>query len=207
MTKVFLNYRSADEGFGVHLLDRELSERFGSDQVFFASKSIPVGAAWEEAMTAAVATSDALLAIMGRHWLAATADDGTRLIDQADDFVRREILLARKLAKQIIPVRLGIPRIKADQLPSELSWLPGCQDVEVRFRSARADIDQLASKLRTLLPQLDRKLGVTTQPAARTYINNGAINNLWQVENSTMVGPFNLGSTVHYHGRDVEVDG
>jgi hypothetical protein len=205
VTQVFLNYRAADEGFGVHLLDRELSDRFGSAQVFFASKSIPLGAEWEKVMLSAVERSDALLAIIGRHWLTACDGNEQRLIDRSDDFVRRELLLAHRLDKKIIPVRLGVPRVTKRQLPKVLSWLPECQDIEVRFRSARADLDQLANKLRTLLPELGEKPRTTTQSGTRTYTNNGPVNNLWQIENST-IRDFHVGSTAHYHQRDDGVD-
>lgn len=204
MTKVFLNYRKADTDFGVHLLDQRLSERFGSDQVFLASKSIPLGAAWESTMMDAVAESDAVLVIIGRHWLTASDENG-QLIKQKNDFVRREILLARELGKLIIPVRLQAPRFTAADLPAELSWLPECQDIEVRFRSAQADVDQLANRLRMLVRGLDRTPEAATPPGSRTYINNGEITNLWQMENAKIRGDFNIGPQVHYHhGADDE---
>ena len=198
MTKVFLNYRKADTDFGAHVLDQKLSERFGSDQVFLASKSIPLGAAWESAMMAAVAESDAVLVIIGRHWLTASDENG-QLIRQENDFVRREILLARELGKLIIPVRLQAPRFTATDLPAELSWLPECQDIEVRFRSAQADVDHLANRLRVLLPGLDRTTRITTPPDSRIYVNSGKITNLWQMENTKIAGDFNIAPQVHYH--------
>src|SRR5262249_42645463 len=154
MTQVFLNYRVVDEPFGVAMLDQALSGRFGSEAVFLASKSIPLGAEWRRRMYQAVAASAALLVIIGRYWVDAKDDQGRRALDNADDFVRNEILLAFELGKQVIPVRLGVPRVPAERLPDELKKLLDCQDIEVRFRSARIDIDRLANKLREQIPAL-----------------------------------------------------
>jgi hypothetical protein len=154
VTQVFLNYRRADEPFGVAMLDRELSARFGSEAVFFASKSIQLGADWEEEMFAAVERSTALLAIMGRRWLDDADDAGRRRIDDEKDFVRREILLALELDKPVIPVRLGTPRLSTSDLPPELRVLPDRQDIELQFRTAGPDIDRLETKLRRLIPEL-----------------------------------------------------
>jgi hypothetical protein len=42
-------------------------------------------------------------------------------LDNADDFVRNEILLAFELEKQVIPVRLGVPRVPVERLPDGLT--------------------------------------------------------------------------------------
>lgn len=154
MTHVFLNYRSADEPFGVAMLDRELSARFGSEAVFFASKSLQLGAAWKTEMFDAVERSEALLVIMGRHWLADVDGTGRRRIDDPDDYVRREILLALELGKDVIPVRLGVPRLAAEDLPPELRTLPDRHDIELQFRTTGPDLDRLETKLRRLVPGL-----------------------------------------------------
>jgi len=154
VTHVFLNYRSADEPFGAAMLDRELSARFGPDAVFFASKSIQLGAEWEKEMIDAVERSNALLVIMGRHWLSDMDETGRRRIDDPDDYVRREILLALGLGKNVIPVRLGVPRLTAADLPPELRQLPARQDIELRFRTTGPDLDRLETKLRRLVPEL-----------------------------------------------------
>lgn len=149
MTQVFLNYRADDDPFGVAFLDEKLSNRFGSDTVFLASKSIPAGAHWEETMFQAVADSTAVLVIIGRGWLAAK-----HRLEQEDDFVRREILAAFELGKRVIPVRLGVPRLSESDLPPELAPLAKKQDIEIRFRSSKIDVDGLAAELLRLVPEL-----------------------------------------------------
>jgi TIR domain-containing protein len=151
VTQVFLNYRADDEPFGVAFLDTALSARFGSDTVFLASKSIPVGEKWEERIFDAVAASAAMLAIIGRGWLSLTS---RRRLNEPKDFVRREILAAMNLDKPVIPVRLGVPRLKAADLPPALQPLAGYEDIEIRFRSHKIDIDKLAADLAERIPQL-----------------------------------------------------
>jgi hypothetical protein len=151
---VFLNYRTEDEPYGVALLDRELSDRFGSDTVFLASKSIPLGMPWEQWIFQAVAGSAAMLAIIGSDWLDARTKKGRRRLDDPKDFVRREIVAALKLGKPVIPVRFGVPRLDAADLPPKLKPLAGRQDVEIRFRSNKIDVDRLATELAKLIPEL-----------------------------------------------------
>jgi hypothetical protein len=184
---VFLNYRHADEPFGVAMLDRELSTRFGSESVFFASKSIELGAAWEPEMLTAVERSTALLVVMGRNWLGERDSTGRRRVDDPDDFVRREILLAMAHDKAVIPVRLGIPRLAAADLPEELRPLLTRQDIEIRFRTTGPDVDRLETKLRRLIPGLAKTATTTaTPPPGRTatYRDNAS----------------------HYEFRDLTVD-
>ncbi|GLZ43596.1 toll/interleukin-1 receptor domain-containing protein [Actinokineospora sp. NBRC 105648] len=163
--KVFINYRTADEPFGVALIDQGLSARFGSEAVFLASKSIPPGTRWEDAMFDAVASSTAVLVVMGRNWLGDRSESGGRRIDDPSDFVRREITMALRLDKQVIPVRLGVPRVDPAALPEPVRPLWDRQDIFLQFRTAAGDLDLLAAKLRRLVPGL---AATATPPMAST---------------------------------------
>jgi TIR domain len=193
MTQVFLNYRVVDEPFGVAMLDQALSERFGSAAVFLASKSIPLGARWRRQMYQAVADSTALLVIIGRNWVDAKDDQGRRALDNTDDFVRNEILLAFELEKQVIPVRLGVPRVPAERLPDELKKLIDCQDIEVRFRSARIDIDRLASKLREQIPALRAAGPVKAEAFKGNLVQAERVGQVFQSEKMNFSGDFHAG--------------
>ncbi|MFL6140472.1 MAG: toll/interleukin-1 receptor domain-containing protein [Labedaea sp.] len=169
MTQVFLNYRSDDDPFGVAMLDQALSERFGSDAVFVSSKSIPLGAHWEPMIFQAIAHSTALLAIIGRAWL---DGDGRRRLDDPADYVRREILHALSLRKQVIPVRLGTPRLSISDLPPALAELAGCQDIEIRFRSHAIDVDRLAGALAEQIPELGEPVATSRELPAGAGSNS-----------------------------------
>ncbi|QQQ80218.1 toll/interleukin-1 receptor domain-containing protein [Saccharothrix sp. 6-C] len=190
MTKVFLNYRVTDQPFGAALLDRALSERFGSDAVFLASKSIPPGADWEVRMFEAVEQCAALLVVMGTNWLGETRPDGSRRLDDHDDFVRRELLTAAALDKVVVPVRLDSPRVARDDFPVDLAWLADLQDVEVSFRTARADIDNLANRLAA-------EVGLPAPQPRSTDTNaftvSGNRNHVWQAGRVDVAGDFHAG--------------
>ncbi|TQM85276.1 TIR domain-containing protein [Saccharothrix saharensis] len=191
MTQVFLNYRVTDQPFGAVLLDRALSERFGSDTVFLASKSIPLGADWEARMLEAVAQSAALLVVMGPNWLGEKRPDGSRRLDDSDDFVRRELLAADALDKVVVPVRLDCPRVAPADLPIGLSWLADRQDVEIRFRTAQADIDNLANRLAAEVPELPKPQSRST--GGSTFTVAGPAENVWQTERIEVARDFIAG--------------
>ncbi len=201
MTQVFLNYRSADEAASVGMLDQILSEKFGSSAVFFASKSIELGSLWEPEMFNAVRESDALLVVMGRFWLSAADEDGVRLIDKEDDFVRREILLGMQEDKKIIPVLLGTPRPKRADLPEALRPLAERQSISIAYRSTGLDIDRLVTKLREQIPQL--REAAKKKPKATAHQPGTNMSNYTRVNNGTQtninahqfrVRTFNAGS-------------
>ncbi|MEV6908536.1 toll/interleukin-1 receptor domain-containing protein [Amycolatopsis sp. NPDC051071] len=195
MNQIFLNYRTADERFGVAMLDRELSRAFGPETVFFASKSIELGADWEKSMFDAVAASSALLVVMGRHWIDAKNADGLRLIDDPEDFVRREILTAFELGKRVIPVRMDVPeRVPAEELPEVLRSLPTLQDISIHFRSAGPDIDRLAARLRQLIPGLPTPSSSSSSASAgkfTAYAHEGGVVN--QYDQVTVRGDLHAG--------------
>lgn len=192
MHQIFLNYRTADERFGVALLDRELSRAFGPETVFFASKSIGLGAEWEKDMFDAVAASSTLLVVMGRNWLDARNDSGTRLIDDPRDFVRREIVTAFELGKRVIPVRMDVPkRLRAEELPEPLRRLPSLQDISIHFRSAGPDIDRLAAKLRELVPGLRAPVRAAPPGKFTAYADEGGVVN--QYDRIDVRGDFHAG--------------
>jgi hypothetical protein len=200
VTQVFLNYRSADEPLGVGMLDQILSDKFGPSSVFFASKSIELGALWEPEMFTAVRESVAVLVIMGRFWLTATDEEGVRLLDKEEDFVRREILLAMAEGKPVIPVRLGVPNLRAADLPDELASLAARQSISIQHRSTGPDIDRLVAKLREQIPELRPVQGSTpradtARPGAGSNhagINNGSMTII--NANQFRVRTFNAGS-------------
>ncbi|MCR6481761.1 toll/interleukin-1 receptor domain-containing protein [Amycolatopsis sp. OK19-0408] len=165
MTQVFLSYRTTDEPFAVAFLDHELTREFGPGAVFFASRSIDLGADWEPAMFAAVTASDAVLVIIGPRWLTAADKNGRRRLDDPDDFVRREVELGLRLNKQVIPVHLERRHpLDRTTLPEPLWDLAAKQSTVVAFRNSEPDIGRLVTRLRRQIPGL-RPARPATSPA------------------------------------------
>lgn len=155
MPTVFLNYRTDDEEFAATLIDRALSDRFGTGQVFRASKSIPPGSDFEREILAAVRQSAVLLAVIGTRWLTAMDSSGRRRLDDPADWVRREIAEAIRCAIPVVPVLVDkTERLTGAPLPADIAPLAKAQYVRVDHRDADHDLAQLAAKLIALVPEL-----------------------------------------------------
>ncbi|MER6758969.1 MULTISPECIES: toll/interleukin-1 receptor domain-containing protein [Amycolatopsis] len=191
MNQIFLNYRTVDDGFGVALLDHRLSRAFGPEAVFFASKSIELGSEWEQYLFDAVKASHALLAVIGRNWLNAQDGKGNRLLDDPQDFVRREITTAFELGKRVIPVLLDAPRITREELPEPLRQLADVQDARVHFRNAVPDIDRLAKRLEQLIPGLRRASAAVAGTKFTAHAHQGGVVN--QFDRVDVRGDFHAG--------------
>lgn len=155
MPAIFINYRTGDEESSAVLIERELSRRFGSDQVFRASKSIPLGEDFTQALPAAVRKSEVLIAVIGFRWLSASNEQGrTRLHDESY-WTRREILQAFDHGMPVIPVLIGdTPRLRRSDLPPELATLADRQYYRLYHRSAEANLRTLGDELAARVPSL-----------------------------------------------------
>ena len=89
--KIFLSYRRDDTGGRAGRLFDVLVARFGAQNVFQDVSSAAPGFDFTERVEQAIATSDAVLVVIGPSWLDSATADGRRRIDQPDDFVRHEV--------------------------------------------------------------------------------------------------------------------
>jgi TIR domain len=131
--RIFMSYRRADTGWAaVSLFDR-LADQFGRDNIFKDVDSIDLGEDFIEAISAAVGSSDALLALIGNQWLTVTDQNGRRRLDNPGDFVRLEIEAALTLGVRVIPILVdGALMPGEDQLPESLAPLVRRQPEPVR---------------------------------------------------------------------------
>src|SRR5712672_363266 len=92
--KVFISYRREDSaGYAGRVHDR-LAREFGRDLLFMDVDGIPLGRNFAKVLQEEVAKCSVLLAVIGREWLDARAEDGLRRLDSPNDFVRVEIAAA-----------------------------------------------------------------------------------------------------------------
>lgn len=146
MAKIFINYRTGDESFAAVTLDRSLSARFGAENVFRDSRSIPPGQDFPPVLWQGLADSAVLIVVIGPHWL-----DDARL-HRPGDFVRQEIEWALRLGKRIMPVLVGgVAKPAAEDLPESIRPVVDRQYRRIHARSAEADVravvDDLAAAL------------------------------------------------------------
>lgn len=164
MTQIFINYRTADEGFATVTLDNCLSARFGAANVFRDSRSVPPGQAFEPVLWRNLARTALLVVVIGPHWFA----DGK--LHREDDFVRKEIAFALQLGIDVLPVLVGgVGKPPAEALPVEIRALADRQYRRIHARSADVDVRALVDDVAALLGE---SVGPTDPPSG-TRTNGG----------------------------------
>jgi len=153
---IFINYRNGDEEATATLIERELSRRFGSDQVFRASKSISAGQNYIAELRTNVRRSRVLLAVIGSRWLTGDNEQGHNRLEDEDDWVRKEILEAFKHGVLVFPVLVGRlqPSLRPSDLPPALARLANLQYRRLDHRSSERDLRALGDELVRLVPSL-----------------------------------------------------
>jgi len=91
MPKIFISYRRADSRKDSGRIYDSLIRAFGKDNIFKDVDNIPLGKDFRGVLREAVANCDVLLVMIGKQWLNIKSDDGTRRLDNPNDFVRIEI--------------------------------------------------------------------------------------------------------------------
>jgi hypothetical protein len=153
LMRVFINYRSHDAVFPALLLDAVLCERLGADNVFRDSRAIELGRDFRPELWGSLARSDVLLVLIGPGWLDARRSDGSRRLDDPQDFVRREIELALRIGIRVIPVLIGNAAMPpANDLPSEIAGLVNRQCLRLRERDGHIDVAWLADRIEEMQP-------------------------------------------------------
>src|SRR5271155_1997750 len=152
---VFISYRREDSGgFAGRIYDRLLS-RLGRENVFFDVDTIPPGRDFVEVLSERVGKCDALLAVIGKHWVSSADSENRRRLDDPHDFVRIEIEAALTRNVPVIPVLVdGAAMPHPNDLPDSLTKLIRRQAVEVSH--ARFDSD--AERLTQTLSQLEDEI-------------------------------------------------
>ena len=150
---IFISYRRPDAGGHGRALHEYLSGRFGDDRVFFDRSAIESGDKFPDELRRGVEGCAVLLALIGPDWLDVRGDDGGRRLDDADDFVRREIALALEQGKKVIPVLFDdTPVPPRDRLPELLQALANCDALTLRgktheYRTQRRELVRLLAKV------------------------------------------------------------
>jgi hypothetical protein len=157
MPGCFINYRTGDGEHVATLIDRELKQRFGPDEVFRASRSIDAGQDYVRALDTAVRRCEVLVAIIGPAWLDSphrSGGDG-RALEDPDDWTRREIATALSLSTPVIPVLFdGAARLRPADLPEDIRGLARCQNRRLHHRSAESDLADIIEAVEVAVPRL-----------------------------------------------------
>jgi O-acetyl-ADP-ribose deacetylase (regulator of RNase III) len=157
--KVFINYRIRDQVGYAALLDRVLTEEFGSETVFRDFRSVHPGDDFVSEIRGNLRSSVALLAIIGPGWARPAG------AEQQYDWVHAELAEAFALGVRVIPVLVEdaeLPR-EAD-LPPDIGPLSRCQAVRIRHSNVEADLDRVVATVAGLLPTSSAMAGGVFRP-------------------------------------------
>ena len=112
MPTVFINYRRQDaEGYAGRLYDT-LSLRVPDLRIFIDVTGLQGGDDFPTVLRKTLAFTDVMLAVIGPTWLTVTKADGTRRLEDPDDFVLVELAEALKRNVAILPVLDRVPRCR-----------------------------------------------------------------------------------------------
>ncbi len=110
--------------------------------------AIEPGADFARRVDDAISSSDAVLVVIGPEWLSTTGPDGTRRLDDPDDYVRREVGSALRSGARVVPVLVDEAELPgADDLPDDLQALASRQSVTLRDATWHQDADALVRRL------------------------------------------------------------
>jgi hypothetical protein len=126
---IFISYRRDDGDWPVIWLAEQLAGHFGDGEVFQDRRSILPGDDFAAVLVASAKGCSALIAVIGPRWEGRLAD-GSRRIDDPEDWVRVEIETAISRGSRVIPVLVhGAKMPSAEELPKSLRSLAGKQAV------------------------------------------------------------------------------
>jgi hypothetical protein len=154
LLRVFMSYRREDTaGYAGRLYDA-LDSRLDVAEVFMDVGDIEPGADFTTAIADAVESCDVMLALIGSRWATAVTPDGTRRLDDPDDYVVAEVAAALERDVRVIPVLIeNAPMPAADALPERLRGLARRNAIDLSTVSWRTDLEALLAALHRLTPR------------------------------------------------------
>jgi TIR domain len=173
---VFISYRREDSGgFAGRIYDR-LASRLGRENVFFDVDAIPPGRDFVDVLSERVGKCDALLAVIGKHWVLSADSENRRRLDDPQDFVRIEIEAALSRNVPVIPVLVdGATMPHPDDLPDSLMKLIRRQAVEVSHARFESDAERLTQALSQIEEEIRQREAdpspMTPVPAAAAVVS------------------------------------
>jgi hypothetical protein len=151
-TRVFISYRRSGNAGDAERLYDELKKYLSARHLFLDVKSIERGDRFPLAIETALASSRALLAVIGPRWLGSSDEQGRRRLDDPSDMLRREVSAALARDAWVIPVLMhGAAMPDEKDLPDDLKRLAHCQAVEIRSGHWETDVRELVGLLKRRL--------------------------------------------------------
>ncbi|MFI6853942.1 toll/interleukin-1 receptor domain-containing protein [Streptomyces sp. NPDC050416] len=145
---IFVSYRRSDSAVSTGRLAADLRRYFGKDRVYLDIDSNLSAQNYVVQLKQALATSRAMIAVVGPQWLANRDAEGGRRLDDPDDLVRLELETALRNGIALIPVLVeGATMPAADLMPPSLQRLAYLQAVRLATEDWPYDFGRLLESL------------------------------------------------------------
>jgi hypothetical protein len=156
--QIFISYRRDDASHLTGRLSDRLAAHFPKNPIFIDVDMEP-GIDFVEAIEQSVGYCDVLIAVIGNRWLISSEAEGSRRLDNPDDFVRLEIATALKRNIRVIPVLVdGAPMPRPSDLPDDLKSLIRRQAIPVSHDRFNADSARLIAAVERVFAEKNARL-------------------------------------------------
>lgn len=151
--QIFISYRRDIDAARAALIEKSIEGGFhGAPSTrpvkVFRDVGQRLGVPWSETLRDQVLRSEVVIPIIGPEWLSASDQYHHRRIDQEDDWVRQELVLALEQHKTVIPVLFdGTPMPPPNALPADLVALAGRLALDVRTANLDNDVQPLLHEI------------------------------------------------------------
>ena len=150
---IVLSYRRADSAGLTRALHERLARELGPEHVFIDVDAIEGGDDFRERLTKAIASSDALVVVIGPRWM--TGDTEASRLSLAEDVVRLEVRTALRCQVRILPVLVdGAPMPERSALPEDVRALADRNALRLRNESFEADVEGILEAVTVRPPAL-----------------------------------------------------
>jgi CHASE2 domain-containing sensor protein len=139
----FISYRRSQNTVQALAIRQELTRRYGAASVFIDTSSIDYGESFPDRIISAIRGCSVMLVLIGPHWLDRV--NGSRRIDEPDDWVRRELEAGLQRREAVIVPMLfdGVCAPTDAELPETAKPLARLHAFAATGEDFRADIDKL----------------------------------------------------------------
>jgi pterin-4a-carbinolamine dehydratase len=160
---IFLSYRRADTAPHTLALKLELEAQLSAAQVFVDTHQIRGADRWAIEIEVALRTAKVIMPVIGRAWVG-PLPDGRRRIDDPEDWVRKELVIAlAEKPNSILPLLVDdAAALDPQTLPSDLQGLAAIQAIRIDLSAWQASID-------TLVGRLSERFGLSRKRAIQSY--------------------------------------
>src|SRR5262249_26469441 len=177
---VVISYRRSENLQHAALLEESLGMLLGPGAVFRDQSAIEPGDAFPARIEKAIRDAAVVLVLIGSGWLELRSAKSTqRRLEQAGDYVRREIELALEHGRTIIPVLLdGASMPLPEDLPNSIAALSLANAVNLSWQGGLREVaEKVRNEERRLTEEIRVPVGDTSPANAAARAMESSISN------------------------------